>query len=251
MRKGFALLFLMILLLTGCSDSESTKPNEIDKNVELADSIIPKDKPNRDIVLDQVSKGRVSINDIEVYISVQNGIQQYAPDLVITEEIDKKITKEAVSKFNITEDEAKELWQKVDYLFMGNVPRESESLDKNSVPVEIKVTSVKVTPDKELEITLENNTEIEKLPTMNISVTLYKDGKEIEVPYIAWEESMKMGISSYKTFPIDEKFDSYNIVIFMNIDDMKENKLSSKVQSGNDLGETVVPVLKTEVQKVK
>jgi hypothetical protein len=83
-----------------------------------------------------------------------------------------------------------------------------------------------------------------------MSFDLYNGDKNIGYQ-VVWAEGFKKGSSTFKSLPISDIFDSVGCKAYINIDDMKSKNLKSTIQVANDKGETIIPVYKMPITKVK
>ena len=135
----------------------------------------------------------------------------------------------------------------IEFKKMGIKRQAPVEISQQNVPVKIQVVKVSFQSNT-LKVTLENQTQKNiTLPTINLTCYAVTEGGN-EVGYnIIWVNNL--GYLQTKTYSrkVNISYERIKIVGYINIDEIRNVGLKSKIQETNDYGETVIPVLKTGI----
>lgn len=220
-------------------------PVATDEDMEKAKELIPPGTKHEQLVLDEVSKGYITPKEIEIYLFMKNRFENYIEKdgKYDIDKHDPLVYKDAEAAFGLPMEKTSDIYWRADNVFGGRKPKESILLDSKNIPVEISVDRIELTPKKELEVTVSNQTKITgTLPNINLTFDLYKNGKKVGFE-IVWLEELGTGKKMYTSLPIRHDFDTVEGRLYMNVDEMKKRGLRSNIEIGNKRGDPVVQLL--------
>lgn len=192
--------------------------------------------------------------DREVYYYLQDRWDYYeAKDgAYIPEQHDPKVFKEAATHFDIKEAQAIKIFSKVENEELGLEPAESVVLSSRFAAVDVEVKDVELLSDNRLKVTIENRTQRPiVLPTINLTFDLFKDEQKVGFQIVWIEDLGYMETDSYHSLQISRSFDAVRATGYMNVTKLEARRLRSKIQAASSPGETVIPILETEMLKVR
>ena len=214
-------------------------------------SVIPSDEQKTKYLIDALNEGLLDKQELEIYKFLHDRWDFYEQrdGTYVPEKHDAIVLDEAALKFGKDKNAIDKINWKVANIEAGVKPKPQIKLSEESVPVEIEIKNARLIKNNIIEVTVENKTAKDiVLPAININCLLFKGsipvgyscGITIWIDNLGYKET-----KSYESAPLSFDFDTLKITGYINIDAMKTKKLKSSIQTANDPGETVIPVLKS------